>query len=285
MSAYLNLRLPSRQLILDEVNAVNSTGLRMNQVIYGIPKPIHVAGENNTEIEIAARPGGLAFGDINFQYKRLHLRELFNTLGELHIPWPGLPHTQPANTHRLIPQLNERYGLALSNEDVLFEKIIGQVNEWVVKAAPESIAWIGQVKVVFGEGKIDLNDAWKINVLPGLEYPAPYDEARGFLQILSYGVDATPFADDLLALSVGRPFQTVLDDWEVGSHLFDMDWVSHPTPSENNIYGARLVYMGPPKAPYSTGRASSFTHLAVFEPSSFCTGWSGLMLLHFNVPV
>lgn len=284
MSTYLNLKLPSRQLILDEVNRVNGTGLGLNQVIIGIPKPVRASGEQNTEIEIAARPGALAFGDIYFTYTRLHLRELFNRLGTLHIPWPGLPHTQPANTHRLLPQLNERFGLALGPEDILFEKIIGQVGEWVIKAAPESIAWIGEVRVLFNGEKIDLDKVWLNNILPGLEYPAPYNEEKGFLQILSYGVNATPFAEQIQEMSIGRPFNVDLDVWDIGSHLFDMDWVSKPYPAKNNIYGSTLVYLGPPRAPYSTGKAREYTHLAVIEPSAYCTGWSGIMLLHFNLP-
>lgn len=285
MNQYLNLNLPSRQLILDEVNKANGTSLRLNQVIIGVPKPVVMPNGMNTEIEISARPGALVMGDIYFNYTRLHLRELFNKLGTLHVPWPGLPHTQPANTHRLIPHLNERYGLELRPEDILFEKIIGSTGEWIVKAAPESVAWIGQVKVVFNAGKINLDDAWAINTLPGLEYPAPYDETKGFLQILTYGVDASPFADELLAMSVGRPYQVEHDVWDLGSHLFDDDWVSKPFPTQNNFYGAELIYIGKPVAPYTPEKASEYSHVAVIKPSAFCTGWSGVMLLHFNVAV
>lgn len=284
MSDYLDLQLPSRRLILDEVNKLNGTGIRLNQVIMGIPKPIHPIDDLNTEIEIAARPGSLTMNDIYFKYKRLHLRELFNRLGTLFVPWPSLPHTQPSNTHRLIPLLNNRYGLALANEDILFEKIIGRTNEWLIKAAPESIAWIGEVRVYFGGDKIDLRKVWGSNILPGLEYPEPYDEDKGFMQILSYGVDATPFSEQLLGMQVGVAMEEDLDVWDIGSHLFDQNWVSKPTPSENNIYGAKLLYIGVPVAPYDTGRGDDFTHVAVIEPSSFCTGWSGLMYLHFNVP-
>lgn len=284
MSTYLNLNLPSRQLLLNEINAANHTALTLNQVVFGIPKPIFGITDRNTEIEVSGRPGGIYRGDLYHRYKRYNLQELFNQFGTLHLPWPGLPNNRPANTHRLIPLLNEHYGLELRPEDVLFEKIIGQVGEWTLKAAPESIAWMGQVQVVWDGKTTDLEQLWTVRLLDGLKYPEPYDPTKGFLQVLSYGVDATPFAEQLLAWELNRPYTQVEAEWEIGTHLLDTEWESQPTASPNNIYGAQMVYRGPIQAPYHTDLGNKYSHVAVIQPSAACTGWLGIMLLHFNLP-
>lgn len=283
MENFVDLRIPTRESLLADINHLNGTTLRPSDVIFGIPKP-QVGGEENTEVEVTGLPGGLYDGVINFKYNRRDLQELFNIHGPLRVKWPSYPQNRPANTHRLLNLVNRTYGLNLTPNDILFEKIIGEVNEWEIKSAPESIGWMGDIYVIFGDPVVDLKDIWEHTRLTDLKYPAPYDEEKGYLQVLTFNVDATSFYQELEAWALNLPYEVEEIEWEIGTHLLDDNWVSNPLPEKNNIYGATMVYRGPVEgSPYPTGLAGEYTHMAVIQPSELCTNWQGVMLFHYNI--
>lgn len=148
----------SRAQVLALINRDNSRTFTFSQVSLGTPQPYN--GARNTVCILSAVPGSGFFGDWTFYYDRRDLAEI----------WSQFPAAvvgeNVTDTLELIALMNTTYGMQLEEEDIVVEAVTAETH--TLKAAPGSLAFIGQVEVEIIGPTTDLSQSIQEQALAGL---------------------------------------------------------------------------------------------------------------------
>lgn len=159
--------LPGKQRLVALINEDNNTSFNMDMFRFGVPQ-VSFVENRNTRVLFQTRVGLFFVGNRNFFYNRLDLATFFTTafdVEDILLP-PGNYQT----SMDIANKLNEIYGTAIGEDDIILEPVYGAFH--VLKAVPASYAWIGQLVVQIEDVDLSqLSTLIQIQVLDGLSYP------------------------------------------------------------------------------------------------------------------
>lgn len=297
------------ELTQDNVRLLNPTT---------IPTPI--GSVVNTELTIAPKPRMGYAGKTKVKYRRTNLGTWFRSVSPVvELYTPAAPGNYAFKIHDLLPYLNRKYGMALEKEDVddawfppgayNVPGYIGQrTSTVVVKAAKNSLGFVGQFTLRWVAVKMRLNVLIPVTSTPERQFPGGNDfDANQTTRLNSqgFGVDWTPLFAEPIAnpwggnplldyLTAATPFGADREDILIAHNLFldklnqytdstyvinkDEGWEEVP----NNLFDGRFEVVSLPSAKYPEANSLNFTKLIVFTPSA-ATSWSaGHFFLHHN---
>lgn len=271
-----------RETLLSVVGEANSIVLDKEDYDFLNPTPASPpqgsSAVYNTRVTIQANNIAAAYQEsVDILYNRLKLEDLA-TLVALSLKAPADVDT----SHKLIPSLNSRFGLNLTEEDLELTQAVvnADFKTITLTAAAGSIGWIGTTDVSVTEGEVNLETYLTVTALPGMKYPTNYPTVP-FAQFYSYWRDFTAYHTQLQSLQAGQsitaPISAMLtavtgDDWKTSG------------PSAFSLGGAVITYAG-----LTEGQA-------VFNPKykygviirldhTTASGIAGDLILHYNDPV
>ena len=271
-----------RETLLSVVGTSNSIVLDKEDYDFVNPTPASPpqgsSAVYNTRVTIQANNIAAAYQEtVDILYNRLKLEDLA-TLVALSLKAPADVDT----SYKLIPSLNSRFGLNLTEEDLeLTQAVVNEDFKTItLTAAAGSIGWIGTTDVSVTEGEVNLETYLTTTALPGMKYPTEYPTVP-FAQFYSYWRDFTAYFTQLQSLQAGQsltaPISAMLkaitgDDWKTSG------------PSAFSLGGAAITYAG-----LTEGQA-------IFNPKykygviirldhTTASGIAGDLILHYNDPV
>jgi len=158
------------ELLLDAINRVNVIQFKMEELLFGTPT-VADRQDANTQLELTAAEDSPYYGSTTVFYTRIELLPAFLAAGITEIDIPG---TDIVNSLEVMARLNTRYALSLVESDIIVEDI-EPVTEFPhtyrLKFAPGSIAFVGELEVVFKDIDIDLSEVIPVTLLDGLYLP------------------------------------------------------------------------------------------------------------------
>lgn len=267
---------PSTILVLDLINRDNNTNVTFDDIfLYGVKRNNDGDPVRDTRIECRAIEGSPYYGTQFFTYSRVDIGKYFEDFGTVRIT--------PANQKKisdLLPDLNERFELALQAEDIYDDDLGDYVPPFAVKIVPKehNFAWIGKLEVVIADTAFELGNVLvnnKLNGLVGLNVENQFD-----LSLYSQRYDFSKAKDYLSQVVIGDMSDEELADIFNG-HV-DQIWDVYPTQVKWNWKEAVAVYNGPVK-PSFTPR-TDISHVLVIDISStwFLGAKRGYILMHYN---
>lgn len=167
--AYTHLNKLGKDLILDVINRTNTSSITFMDVDFSLPQNIPSAGSGrNTTVLVTALPNSRYKGERRVYYWRLPIDQV---ISEQYRRFPV--EGSPTNTLQLIQEVNNRYGLRLTAEDIVVEEIDTSQKpvDISIRIKSGSYAYIGEVTLNVVAPAIDLSDIITIDLLEGLVYP------------------------------------------------------------------------------------------------------------------
>lgn len=230
----------------------------------------------NTVVTVKANNVAAPFaGEIDIYYNRLDLADL-NSMVELYIRSP-----ETATTHDILPSLNRRFGLNLTQADIVLKNNTDMSGYKVanLEAEPTSLGWIGSIDVSVAEGDLLLEDYLLTTALPGVNYPTPYP-TKPFAQFYSYWRDFSAEYDYLSTVQAGDPISLELTS-AIGNVTGD-PWQATGQ-AEFSLADSVISYAGPTA---DNGVANDdYEQVIVIDLDvSSCTGMTGQLVVHFSQP-
>lgn len=141
MAEYYNLS--SLERVIRLINDENpSARLTVDNVTLGNPTVSNVNGKN-TMVRVSAVAGRGRSGQRDYYYDRL----LLNTFFQQYLNQPAGPVevdiNGAVNSYDLLPRIRERYGVGITQSDVMGEALIG--SSYTLRASSTSLGWLGIV--------------------------------------------------------------------------------------------------------------------------------------------
>lgn len=159
------------QVLLDLINADNTTNLPLSAVSFGAPTAVDPEATGLiTNVTASATLGSGYSGSQTFTYNRVGLE--FMNVNE-----PDLViETEETSIHALIPYLNTTFGIQLTADDIEDGVVPAQqpdVNQpLTITAKAGSLVWAGSVVLQLTLPLIPLNTVLTVTALDGLYPPA-----------------------------------------------------------------------------------------------------------------
>jgi len=284
-------RTPQQGLV-EFIARTNAVSLNPTSVYFSPPKRVvdtYRAGttDRNTIIRLTMADNSSSFsGSKIIVYNRLDLSDL-NKLIDVTIE-THLPQT----THDFIRPIFLRFGIRFEPEDILDEPLINtHDNEleapiYEIHALPESLRWIGTLRVTHNEGRGEFKDFLTVDVLPGMNYPVAEDDGtRGSAIVYMYSHDFTTHKDVLDTY----PEEYVIDDTDTAlmDAIKDIDtgtgktrWNLTEADPLWSLHGAEVIYSGINDESLPTNK--SYKYVLGLRLRSDMTTPPGDMYLHYN---
>lgn len=237
------LRLPPREALVKIITHSNQVNIAPEHLELGTP--VVVEGRV-TRIPVSGRrpndgfTGQLYTGTIDFTFKRIDFAELFATTKL------SVQIDLPCKTSDLIAIMSQHYGYVFDSSDYVNERITADnAYEYVLKAAPYSLRWCGQVQVSLLK-KESLEKLTPVTDFGRLIDPTV---VRQYPQHHKHFTDGRFYGDYLKRLALGTvPEDSVLPQllnrlyFKVGQET--TPWTYSDTPTEANLKGARVTFNG-----------------------------------------
>ena len=219
-------------------------------------------------LEITGRAGAVI--EHKVKYNRVPINELLPEALEIE---PG----GWVNTSELLRDVATKYGIALTDDDILVKKINPSVGDSVdITIVSDHPIWLGSIPVKVVEPADSLLSLIKVVdlVLPDNEIDLKKDA-----RLLYYGYDFTELSTLLGECEVGGKIDT-----ELRRHInatVSHKWVNATTNKQYNMYGGAVAYNGPTEL--FTGKCNKkYANLMVFTLGPKCTNLKGDLFLHYN---
>lgn len=278
------LFMKAEDALLASINAKNSLSIKPGQLIWGpgqrvadlSPKPNTT--KNSSVLLRSNTPNYTSSVRIN--YDRLDFGTVFsvsplNTLAKLRA-------YRPSTIHDLIEPLNDYYGLQLTAADIVDGplNLVEGTGTAVIKAAPDSLGWIGQFTVTVTPGDAKLSK-WILDTdLEGVAYPSG-QTLKGQAEVYSYRYDASDYWTMLSEISVIDP-----EGVDVPQAIVDMmielttDSWQKDAPGPYSLLGAKVMYSGA----NDLGRPTNDRYANVLEIklSDSCENLHGMLRFHYD---
>ena len=174
-----------RDLILDIVNKTNASDITFAEVDFSTPEAVAGAGiARNTTVLVTALPNGRYKGERRVYYWRLPIQQVISEEFR-RFPMLGMP----TNTLMIAQEINTRYNLRLTAEDIHVDPIneLQKPFNVTIRVKPGSYAFLGEVTMQIVEPAIDLSDVITVNLLDGLYYPDDVEYRLGSLNFVQPG--------------------------------------------------------------------------------------------------
>jgi len=157
--------LTGQQLLTKLVNAANPDKKQWTaeELVFGIPQP--QAGELNSKVSVQAVDTAAYSGTSSISFNRVDLASASQSLPE-EIELDG-----EQNTLQVAARLRELYKVNIEDEDIIDEELPlgdGGVITQVIKAAPRSLKWVGQITILLTPRVIPLDEIFVVTELDGL---------------------------------------------------------------------------------------------------------------------
>jgi hypothetical protein len=184
----------------------------------------------------------------------------------------------------LIPKINKKYQLALSEEDVHDESFsLGYLGPLQIAMRAESLMWTGQFTVELIAPPQELATVIVEGTYTDLVYPASLDYTRQVAEIRFGAVPANDVRDRLNALRVGDVLGA---DGAGGVFLPTLDdrpewYIDLVTPGAHNLAGSVVSYNGANDGVYFTGD-HRWSYVCVLELGDLCSRYAGRLVLVYN---
>lgn len=299
---------PPKELLLAQIKESNPNlplPITADKLSFSPPKAIPlVPGSNvNTEITITSRGGSGYVKKTTVRYRRLSLATLFRGLdAEVHKYTAKGPYEYPFDVYGLLNEINLRFGLNLTQDDVVNTWFPWQNDKYypdlrsskaVVKAKPDSLVWIDQVTLRWVSDKRSFGDMILKQELPGRVFPGGSSTASS-----KYVLDCATYSADF-----GEFTKNMDSPWLSGYAFGTANGTIRPIHDEvlaaiNIVTGKTYTY-DPPPAAFGLGgivpvryslpnpslpeaNSKDFNRVIVF-PYPVDGEWGvGRLLLHYN---
>lgn len=150
-----SLKKPSEEIVRELIYFTNGVKFDSRDVTFGAPEVYPIAGfdtiERNTRLTVS--PGNISgfSGDRIVFYRRLDLKDITPvSLNSITI------FELPVSTHQLLDQINLRYGLSLSVDDVQDVMYPSTQGPFPLIAKASSLVWIGEYSLPLSFPAINL---------------------------------------------------------------------------------------------------------------------------------
>lgn len=266
------MKLDSLDNLLEMINKENGwhdNPLTLDNVTVGPPTAIDI-NTRDTQVVISTKKNFMpARGSAIFRYYR---RPLADTIES---DKPIFTDGTYATTHDLLEDINLRYDLNMTTDDIEDNPISGFTHTVVAK--PGSYEWQNSVDIMLKMGT-PLNEVITVSDLDGLHYPDTDDEI-GQASIYSYGFNGTPARDFLATLAEGSNFANA-DLVRSLLLITPEDWVSSSSKADYNVYGTKVAYNGPTSA-YEWANAE-YANVVLLTLGNRSNKLSGTLVIHYN---
>ncbi len=165
----MDMNKTSRELVVDLINITNNRTFDGSEFTFEAPTLI--SGDRNSSVRINAVPGSKYFGSKLLRYNRMLLSKPFTDSDPDAVVY--LPNDGYLNSTELYDRLNAQYGLKLAAEDLALEplNISTLPFDYILNASPNSLAWMGGVKLQFQQGRPLYRDTFQAGPLNGFTFP------------------------------------------------------------------------------------------------------------------
>jgi hypothetical protein len=292
LAAVKGIHRTSRESLVQYINDVNNTNLKVDQLIFGLPGVIagtwrEDATDRNTIIRITATEDSPYRDTTLVVYDRLDTGKL-NSLLDFKVKT-----YMPETTHDLLKPVFLRYGIFLDVEDFVDEPLVNVEPDpeatpiYTLKAREDAVGWVGECRIVVGEGNAVLGDYLTVETLLGLDYPVEGDGSSGSAIVYMYGYDFTPVKEVLESY----PEEYIIDEFsedllaaikQIDVNEGDDLWNLDPLSTEWSLHGAEVVYNGINDATLPTN--NSYKYVMGIKLRGDITIPPGVMYLHYNDP-
>lgn len=176
MAHVSNFKQANAKILLDLVNADNeatlTTPLTVDQVSFSAPVVVGAPGTLPTKVTMTGVAAEGFKGSAELTYNRVNLN-FMNPEGTEDLFVEVTTETQIS---QVIAQLNERFGIQLTADDVVEGALPaapaeGQVAPFTITAAAGSLVWTGSVQAVRTGELADISDLVLVTTLDGLTAP------------------------------------------------------------------------------------------------------------------
>lgn len=237
------LSMSPREALIKIITHNNEVSYNPDYLSLGIPEK--VSGRvTNVEVKGSSvvNPFEKQFydGTFLFTYKRIDLAELFATT-ELSIQMD-----LPCKTSDVVAVLSHHYGYVFDSSDYVNEAItVYNATEYVLKAAPYSYRWCGQVKLTL----LKKTPLTQVTVTTDLGRMVGGVEHREYMQLVKNFTDGRAYGKFLKDVPLGMLSSTsrmrdILQKlyYQIGD--INNPWVFSIYPTYRNLQNARVVYNG-----------------------------------------
>lgn len=279
--------LKSKEALLAELNADNTTSFTIDDIDFSIPKVINGTWREevvngNTAIRLTGK--GEFGGQKIVTYTRRDLSNL------QHLPWLKVGPGRATSTHGLLKGLRAFTGLDFTSDDLEDLPLVvdnGQISA-VLTAKPGSVGWVGSVQIPLGEGGYLVEDEAQVTDLEGLNYPTPNDEDTYALVYL-YGYNFTGIVDTLSDIEAGVALTTEqLDILTQEIRRLDVGngkllWNTDPEEVQWSLAGLTVLFNGLNADPTKPTNPE-YKYVMQVKLRDEVTLPSGEFFLHYNDP-
>ncbi len=137
---FVNFDKSSKELLVGLINKTCRKEFLPSQLIFGAPTAI--TGNKNTEVGLTSVGAGF-FAGTTVQYNRLDLTVMFQGVA-IHIADGSYPSSLD-----IVEDINQTFSLKMGADDVIVEPVVWSgERKYILKAAPGSLIWFGQVEVI-----------------------------------------------------------------------------------------------------------------------------------------
>jgi len=160
----------SDKLLLNLINVENESTIEREQIDFGLPntlaEPIE-GSDANTRTEVIAVPDAPWNKSVKVEYHRRELPRYFGDEIEVSVP-------KGASKEDIVSRINAEYGTKLAHLEMEISPAPSADNipgEFVLKAVPNSLGYIGQVPLILDLVRSPLSDRLTKSDLDGFIYP------------------------------------------------------------------------------------------------------------------
>lgn len=168
---------PSEQILLDLLFYTSGTAIPEGSLVFGTPATFGpyqndpFKRDTRVRVSVAPSPSARMRGTVTLQYARLWLDDFIPEFDQIPITVATLPFT----AHEILPMLNARYGLQLSEADVENDSFGVAAPTYAIRAKPSSLVWQGAlpIETTYEEIRLDalilvteLNGFWPLEGMP-----------------------------------------------------------------------------------------------------------------------
>lgn len=265
--------------------------------------PLVPGAKVNTEITMTMRGGSGYVKSTTVRYRRLSLSTLFRGLdAEVHKYTAKGPGEYPFDIYGLLKEINLRFGLNLTQDDVINTWFPWQNDKFypdrrssqaVLKAKTDSLVWLDQVTLRWVSDKQSIGDMILKLDLPGRTFPGGKSiiSTKYSLDCATYAADFGEFTKNMeSAWITSVPFGTVNgiirpihDEVLAGIKLVTGETYTYdPPPAAFGLGGIMPVRYTLPNAAIPEANSKDFNRVVVF-PYPVDGVWGvGRLLLHYN---
>lgn len=307
--------LQSKSLVLALVRASNPNlplPLLDNDVRFGIPEDIVTPSGSivNTQVALFPKHNSGYIGKTKVKYRRINLTTLFRSIAPILYVYSNKPVSMsPFTLYQLLPHLNKKYGLGLTEDDVVSISFpIGNIttpgflgvrtSTVKITTKPTSLAYVGSITLRWVYTEQTLPDMTPIYEIPGREFPGGnvFNAAHErVINSLGFGIDFTAVEEYFAEINnfsglflIGHPSfalgqQAVLDYLNLYTGMnftVGQAFVDEPM----NLYGATTKTYVLPHADVSEANSNDFNRAIVIIPKTGVplAKIAGKLILHYN---